>query len=201
MAPQKSVITQVRNTITKLNQKITFFAKVYNHCHAALLYLGANEHTLQKFRILTKQDVKASSAIVDPNIPGSSSLQLSWIWKMSAADLDSPSHLHKCIEQHPEIIMILLTTIFTVQRVHWLHAQAQHNQWKEETILVGYEMQWTVRYYHNQGNMWTALSTDPDMLPGPKVYAACHAATCYGCAAVADMEFKVSNSRYISLSI
>jgi hypothetical protein len=112
VANRKSVVTRARNTITKLNQKISFYAKIYNRCRAALKYLGADEHTLQKYRILKKQDVKASSAIIDPNIPGSSSLRLSWIWQMSSADPNSPSHLRECIHHHPEIFMILLTTIF-----------------------------------------------------------------------------------------
>jgi hypothetical protein len=30
---------------------------------------------------LTRSDLKASTAILRPNIPGSSTLQLSWIWQ------------------------------------------------------------------------------------------------------------------------
>jgi hypothetical protein len=97
VAPRKSVITRARTIITKLNHKISYYAKIYNRCRAALVRLRADDETLRKFRNLTKQDVKASSAIIDPNIPGSSSLRLSWIWQMSAADEQSPSHLRECI--------------------------------------------------------------------------------------------------------
>lgn len=96
VAPRKSVITRARNAILKLNHKIQFYAKVYCRCRAAFIRLGADKHILDRFRDLTKHDVKASSAIRDPNIPGSSSLRLSWIWQMSPADANSPSHLREC---------------------------------------------------------------------------------------------------------
>ena len=38
----------------------------------------------------------ASSAIVDPNIAGSTSLRLSWIWTMAAGEGNSPRHLEEC---------------------------------------------------------------------------------------------------------
>jgi hypothetical protein len=46
---------------------------------------------LKMFRILLKEDVKASTAILDPNITGSSSLQLSWIWQTHAGLVESES--------------------------------------------------------------------------------------------------------------
>ena len=96
VAPRKSVITRARNVIVKLNNKIQFYAKVYSRCRAALVRLGADNRILNRFKNLTKQDIKASSAIKDPNIPGSSSLRLSWIWQLSSADANSPSHVREC---------------------------------------------------------------------------------------------------------
>ena len=46
-----------------------------------MVRLGADEHMLTKFKLLTRDDVKASTAILNPNIPGSSSIRLSWIWE------------------------------------------------------------------------------------------------------------------------
>lgn len=85
VAPRKSVVTRARNTILKLNYQIAYYSKVYNRCRAALLRLAADEDTMDLYRKLTPQDVKASSAVVDPNSPGSTTLSLSWIWQTSTA--------------------------------------------------------------------------------------------------------------------
>ena len=47
-----------------------------------MVRLGADNTILERFRILLKEDVKASTAILKPNLPGSSNLHLSWIWQM-----------------------------------------------------------------------------------------------------------------------
>jgi hypothetical protein len=72
--------------IAKLNDQIKHFCHVYARARAAMVRLGANEQTLRRFQILLKEDIKASTAILNPNIPGSSSLRLSWIWNMESAD-------------------------------------------------------------------------------------------------------------------
>ena len=95
-APRKNVITRARNTILQLNHKISFYAKVYDRCRDALIRLAADTNTLQIFQKLTKQDLKASSAIMDPNTPGSTSLSLSWIWQVSTAGERSPATLQEC---------------------------------------------------------------------------------------------------------
>ena len=50
----------------------------------------------------------------------------------------------------------MLFSIFTslVNWVHWIQARAQKNRWREEHTLVGYKMQWTVRYYIHCAKMW-----------------------------------------------
>jgi hypothetical protein len=40
--------------------------------------------------VLTRDDVRPSTAILNPNIPGSSTLQLSWIWQTSRWHLFGP---------------------------------------------------------------------------------------------------------------
>ena len=115
VAPRKSVITRARGVIVKLNFKIQFYAKVYCRCRAALIRLGADKPILDRFRNLTREDVKASSAIKDPNIPGSSSLRLSWIWQLSSADANSPSYLRECKKYFLlNLIIIMYYLQFTV---------------------------------------------------------------------------------------
>jgi hypothetical protein len=80
-APSKAVRTRSRSTVATITGRISQYSRVYCRARAAMVRLGANERTLNKFKLLTRGDVKASTAILNPNIPGSSSLRLSWIWE------------------------------------------------------------------------------------------------------------------------
>lgn len=89
--------------------------------------------------------------------------------------------------------------LFSVQRVHWLRARAQHHRWREETILVGYEMQWTVRYFIHQSELWKKRSNSFNNLPGTVAYGARQAARWFLRASAADIEFKLCNKSYVPL--
>jgi hypothetical protein len=80
-APSKGARTRSRTTIIRITDQVSQYAKVYCNARAALVRLGADETTLSTFKLLTRNDVKASTAILDPNTPGSSSIRLSWIWE------------------------------------------------------------------------------------------------------------------------
>ncbi len=81
LAPSKGVRTRSRSAILKISERIAQYSRVYGQARAAMVRLGADEPTLNKFKVLVRDDVKASTAILDPNIPGSTTLQLSWIWE------------------------------------------------------------------------------------------------------------------------
>ena len=49
-------------------------------CRARLILLGGDQ---SRFKVLTPDDVKASTAIINPNESGSTRLKLSWIWESS----------------------------------------------------------------------------------------------------------------------
>jgi len=47
-----------------------------------MIILGADSSLMQeRFKELKKEDIKTSTAILDPNTPGSTQVQLSWIWQ------------------------------------------------------------------------------------------------------------------------
>lgn len=95
-APSNRVRTRSRATIAKLNDRIALSCRVYGRARAALVRLGADQNILDRFRILLKEDVKASTAIVNPNIPGSSSLRLSWIWQTRLGAGSAPEAMREC---------------------------------------------------------------------------------------------------------
>ena len=79
-APRKGVRMHARGTVKGINTQISFHCQVYSHCQACLIQLGANDLTLQSFRELKKEDIKASTVVLIPNTRGSTALKLSWIW-------------------------------------------------------------------------------------------------------------------------
>ena len=81
VSPRKAVNTRSRAAVKKLNLQIAVHCRLYSQCRARLIKLGADPATISQFQILTIDDVKASTAIVNPNEPGSTRLKLSWIWQ------------------------------------------------------------------------------------------------------------------------
>jgi len=81
VSPRKGVNTRSRAEVKKLNLEIAVHCRLYTQCRARLVRLGANPATLNRFQLLTTEDVKASTAVINPNEPGSTRLKLSWIWQ------------------------------------------------------------------------------------------------------------------------
>lgn len=93
----KSVQTRSRMSVINISEQISQYSRVYCQARAAMVRLGADEKMLNKFKLLTRDDVKASTAILDPNTPGSSTIRLSWIWETGARVSGSaPSAMLEC---------------------------------------------------------------------------------------------------------
>jgi hypothetical protein len=95
-APRQAIRTRSRNNIKKLNDQLTYYSRVYSRCRSALLRLGADKETMQVFQVLRKEDLKASTALVNPNVPGSSKVHVSWLWESSATDADGTANTREC---------------------------------------------------------------------------------------------------------
>ena len=192
---------------------------MYNHCCSRLLALDCDADTLSMFQRLTKDDLNASTAILNPNAAGSTSVRLSWIWQNSfrtgvlansgvaadpksravaAPDADADvGRFWECKFFGWSSVFIVLI-FFIVRCVHWLHSQPQRNQWREEFLLVTYEMQWTVWYFIHHSQRWQSASESNNTLPGPLAYANHQSASWYELALRADKAFRSTNANYIS---
>lgn len=87
---------------------------------------------------------------------------------------------------------------FAVRRVHWLRARALNERWHEEKILVGYEMQWTVRYFLYKCKEWEEGRDTVGVSAGGKVYAARQARRWKAYAEAADTLFSRTTGHYLS---
>jgi Kyakuja-Dileera-Zisupton transposase len=184
VSPRKGVTTRARAVIKKLNNQIAEHCRMYARCRSCLQTLGADISILSRFRVLNPVDVEASTVVLNPNIPGSTRIKLSWIWHTSAKHIlsnsdpsDTNAEIGSVAETDAENVaetsadslrsllecMSLLYNRFTyfdfilVRRVHWLRARAQLMRWQEEVTLTSYEMQWTVRYYASKSKNWADI--------------------------------------------
>jgi hypothetical protein len=199
VAPSKGTRTRARTVIAKLNVKIASYSRIYARCRMTMVRLGADDQTLRTFRILQREDVKASTAILDPNERGASSLRLSWIWHLSGFDNSSGS-LHECwsnLSFFGSIQLILFA--LAVQRVHWLRARAQKSRWNEEVILLQYEMEWAVRYFLHHSHQWRVRAQAAEVTAGQAAYGFRQAASWQSLAGRAEAQFSKSNKEYIRL--
>ena len=110
VAPWKGVHTCARATIAKLNHHIAHHAQVYGHCCCTLARLDADAATLDKYKILLKDHLKSSTALLNLNKSGSIHIQLSWICQTAGDPAGgTPESLCKC--QCHDIPSNLLLTV------------------------------------------------------------------------------------------
>jgi hypothetical protein len=202
VAPSKGVRTRSRTTIAKLNDRISWYCRVYGRARAAMVRLNAGDDVLSKFQILLKEDVKASTAMINPNTSGSSTLRLSWIWQtrpLSAAGGADTMRECACLKLITDVSWTDIDLALKVQRVHWLRARAQMKRWSEELTLLKYEMEWTTRYFLHHYKKWQDRATVPHPHMGPKAYAARQSAQWRQMACEVERVFSAVNTGYINL--
>ena len=83
MVKYAKIFSQEHKRIKSVHNHLTLHARIYVHCQNHLVTLNCGESILNQYHILTKEDLKSSTAILDPNKPGSTTLKLSWIWHSS----------------------------------------------------------------------------------------------------------------------
>jgi hypothetical protein len=77
---RKNIRTRSQKRVKSLHNQLTLQARIYTRCRNHMVALDCDESLLSQYRVLTREDLKSSTAILDPNQPGSTSLKLSWIW-------------------------------------------------------------------------------------------------------------------------
>jgi hypothetical protein len=96
-APTKGVKTRARTKAISQAVHLTDFARQYNRNRDAMQQLGVSDQDLRRYRQLEKSDLKASTAILNPNMPGSTTSQVAWIWQVGIDAADSPAAVTECM--------------------------------------------------------------------------------------------------------
>ena len=75
--------------VKKLNNQIAEHCRMYARCRSCILILSADNQDHSRFKLLSPADVAGSTAILNPNLPRSTTISLSWIWQSLARHLIS----------------------------------------------------------------------------------------------------------------
>ena len=66
---------------------------IYNSAWNAMIKLGADNNTMSHYQVLTSEDLKVNTAIVELNARSQHDVKLSWIWTMSNVRSKAPAAL------------------------------------------------------------------------------------------------------------
>lgn len=98
--------TRSRDRIATLNTKRNDLTYTYGRYREAMISLGADETVLAKYRTLSREDITSNTTVVNPNVPGSTTLHLSWIWHVGRDDESAPAALHESASAHPVVLLV-----------------------------------------------------------------------------------------------
>jgi hypothetical protein len=71
--------------------------RIYNRARKQMSLLGAEQRVLDKYKVLTKDDMKISTVVAEPNARGHRDDTLSWFWSMDVeGDSTSDDWMSEC---------------------------------------------------------------------------------------------------------
>ncbi|KII83090.1 hypothetical protein PLICRDRAFT_119855, partial [Plicaturopsis crispa FD-325 SS-3] len=160
---------------------IRHHARVYGRCREALQRLEARDSVLKRYQELKRHHLKVTTEIADPNPRGSRNDSLTWLWNIGGADDMENSDFMKRLYE-----------------VHWLKAKARADRWNEEFNIIWSEMDWTVRYFRHQGDIWVERTrvAQEEGKQGSAAYGARQAAMWAKFCSQARMVFHDAKSTY-----
>jgi hypothetical protein len=96
LRPAKAKVhrTRAHSAIQSIHRDLVLQCRLYKRTRKSMFCLNMDLPTLHShYKELTVDDVKVSSAISDPNIPGSTQTGLSWIWTTHQGVISTDNHL------------------------------------------------------------------------------------------------------------
>jgi hypothetical protein len=145
--------SQARTLVNQATFAVEKHASNYRCAHAALTKLGAEKDILEKFKPLTKDDLKVCTDVVEERRVGQRSDEVAWFWRLDGSDLQGNPWLKEgfWFTECPKLTDLIF---FEVRRVNWLRAKARHLRWQEELKILESEMGWTLQFYEFSRQTW-----------------------------------------------
>ncbi|KAG1722296.1 hypothetical protein EDB19DRAFT_1645857, partial [Suillus lakei] len=155
-AKSQASSTRAWTRVCSVETAVNLNASIYLKCRFQLAKLPDHD-LLHKYLPVKKEDLKASSAVADPNACGQRDTTLSWFWSLDVQGDTSGNDW--------------MTEFY---QVNWLRTKALHDCWNEEVVLVKHEMQWSINFFNYRAKQWLSHmhnATSPG-LTGHTCYAA-----------------------------
>jgi hypothetical protein len=166
-------------------------ARVYTRARKAIVDLGADAFLLERYKVLTRQDLSVKTSVIAPHVRGQRNKSLPWFWTMDVRrDTDVGAWMEDCacFSVHMRLINVIF---YAVYRVHWLRAKAQKMRWTEELQCLQVEMESAVRFFRHQEQVWHEKQKfiEPQSEPGHAAWAARQSAMWRSMAMQANSKF------------
>jgi hypothetical protein len=97
--PARSQQTKTRawSEIKGVEGSVRQYARYYASARRAMIRLNADEECLDRYQLLTRADLKVTTAISDPNARGQRHVHLSWFWTMDVQrDSQAEDWMEEC---------------------------------------------------------------------------------------------------------
>ena len=144
--------TRIWDDIKAITSKVNQHIRAYKRARRALGHLGADNATLKQYQELRTEHLKLNADITEENRVGQRNDVLPWFWRLDGQNADQ----HDTWMQECKVTFSVNASIdcSLVYRVNWLRAKARHDRWKEELLIVRYEMKWTILWFKHQMKEW-----------------------------------------------
>lgn len=89
--------TRARKETSVVEKAVRHQVKLYYRTRAAMVRLGATEAVSSKYQALQPEQIKVSTAVVDPNARGQRLTQMPWFWRVNIReDVDEDEAMMEC---------------------------------------------------------------------------------------------------------
>jgi hypothetical protein len=108
LAKSQKQKTRAWVNIHSIDKSVQKHARIYSRARKALVHLGATKAVLSRYQTLRKDHLKATTALMEQNIPGQRNKKLAWFWNMDVkGDMSEDGWMEECLSFQ----MLLLSCI------------------------------------------------------------------------------------------
>ena len=95
--------TRAWTEVHAVESTVQHHARVYNRARQSMLDLGADASLLDRYKVLSRQDLRIDTTVISPNVRGQRNTSLPWFWSMDIrrdADVGAWMNDCRCISDH-----------------------------------------------------------------------------------------------------
>ncbi|KAH8999801.1 hypothetical protein EDB86DRAFT_2828087 [Lactarius hatsudake] len=133
--------TRAWNAIHSVDTNVHEHARIYSMARDAYHKIQQASVNLPDLPKLRAEDLHVATLVLGSEPVGERNRQKSWIWGFGHTVEDNG------------------TWMDDFERVHWLRAKAQFEQWLEEQHSIHNEAEWVPAYFHAKAEIWKTLMT------------------------------------------